>query len=206
MASVDAAERPKRRNPIDLSGAQIPGTSLSHTNLAGSDFSHANLSRVNFEGSNLREADFREAKLIEANLTGTDLSKANLRDANLTGATLYTSASDGADMSHADLSDACIEGLDLSKVIGLTWRQFLEASFDETTVPPGYLTEEDLLQLLERTEPSVPWRHEFSGKVKNLLRELAAIGKSGQGGSILDRLMMIRVQREMDERQRERDD
>lgn len=206
MASVDAAVLTKRREPIDLSGAHIPGTSLSHTNLAGSDFSHANLSRVNFEGSNLQGADFCEAKLIKANLLGADLSRANLSNADLKGATLSRVMLDDADLSYAKLSGVRVEGLDLSRVNGLTWSQFLEASFDEATVLPPYLEEEELLKLLEGVDPSIGWRQEFAGKLRSLLAELAAFKKRGLTGSVVDLLIRNRVAREMDERQRERDD
>ena len=212
MASAEPTVRTKPREPIDLSGAHIPGMSLSHADLAGSNFSHANLTEVNFQGSNLRDANFRESNLTEvnfqgsnlrdadlrksnltrANLTGTDLRRANLAFASLKDAVLSGAKLGEVDLSNAKLSRALIEGLDLSEVKGLEWTGLLDARFDETTVLPDYLEEEDLFQLLEQAYPRRKWRDEFSGRIKDLLAELAKFGKLAKG-SILTELVGLRL-------------
>jgi len=195
MASAERSARTKRREPIDLSGAHIPGMSLSHADLAGSNFSRANLTEVNFQGSNLRGADFREANLTKANLTGADLRGANLTFATLEGSALTGATLDEVDLSNAKLFGALIEGLDLSKAKGLEWAQVLDAHLDEATVLPDYLEEEALFRLLEQAYPRRPWRDEFSGRVKDLLVELVALGKSANG-STLFHLRLIRAKEE----------
>jgi hypothetical protein len=199
MASVDPTVRTKRREPIDLSGAHIPGTSLSNADLAGSNFSHANLSKVNFEESNLRGSDLREANLSETNFTGADLSNADLSSANLESATLTRSTLDHADLSHANLSGAVIEGLDLSHTKGLQWRQFLDSCFDDATSLPDNLVEDELFVILEDVYRRRPWRAEFSGRLKDLLMELAGFERLANG-SILMSLRMIHAQLDMEEK------
>lgn len=199
MSSADLAVRTKRREPIDLSGAHIPGTSLSNADLARSNFSGANLGKVNFEGSNLRETDFREANLTGANFTGADLTWADLSSAKLENATLAGATLDSADLSHAKLSDALIEGLDLSKTKGLEWRQFLESRFNGATVLPDYLIEEDLFAILESVFRRQPWRDEFAGRIKDLLEELAAFPRLA-GTSLLMSLMQAQVELDINEK------
>ena len=198
MAAADFTVRTKRRDPIDLSGAHIPGTSLSNADLARSNFAHANLSQVNFEGSNLREADFREANLTGSNFTGADLTRADLSSAKLEGATLTGSTLDEADLSHASLSDTVIEGLDLSKSKGLEWREFLGSRFNDATVLPDYLVEEDLFAILESAYRRRPWRDEFAGRVKDLLTELAEFERLNKG-SLLTSLMMLQAELDIEE-------
>ena len=199
MASADISVRTKSREPIDLSGAHIPGTSLSNADLARSNFSHANLGKVNFEGSNLRETDFREANLTGANFTGADLTRADLSAANLEDATFSGATLDKADLSRANLSDALIEGLDLSESKGLDWRQFLESRFNDVTILPDDLVESDLFAILESAFPRRPWRDEFAGRIKDLLVELAEFQRSANG-SILTSLMLVQAEMDMEEK------
>ena len=206
MASVDAPVRTKRREPIDLSGAHIPGTSLSYADLIGADFKGANLAQVNFEGSDLRGANFCEAKLTGANLTRANLSGVNFRMANLKNATLRNAILDGADLAYATLSNTEVGGSDISGVKGITWSQFLECNFDDATVWPAYLQEEELLDLLERIDSAIGWRREYAGKLSALLAELAALKKRTRSDSILNLLVQMRVEREMNEQPRRRDD
>ena len=205
MASAESTVRTKRREPIDLSGAHIPGTSLSNADLARSNFFDANVSQVNFEGSNLREADFRQANLTGAKFTGADLTGADLSFAKLEGAVLAGTTLDEADLSHARISDALIEGLDLSKTKGLEWRQFLESRFDGATVLPDYLVEEDLFVILESAVPSQPWRGEFAGRIKDLLAELARL-QSSLGDSLLVSLMRMQAELDLEEKDAGRHD
>ncbi|MCH9020711.1 MAG: pentapeptide repeat-containing protein [Proteobacteria bacterium] len=198
MASAEPTVRTKRREPIDLSGAHIPGMSLSHADLAGSNFSRANLTEVNFQGSNLREADFRESNLTRANLTGADLTGANLASATLAFTALSGATLGEVDMTNANLSGALIEGVDLSKAKGLRWNLLLNARFDEATVMPDYLEEEPLFRLLEQAYPRRPWRDEFSGRIKDLLAELVKFERTANS-SILDGLMQLRAFEEMEE-------
>lgn len=198
MASVEPLVRNKHREPIDLSGAHIPRMSLSHTNLAESNFSKANLTEVNFQGSNLREADLRESNLTRANLTDADLRGANLASATLEGTDFSGAMLDEVDMSNANLSGALIEGVDLSTAKGLEWTQLLEARFDEMTVLPDYLEEENLFQLLEIYHSRYPWREKYTGQLNDLLAELGAL-KRPEGISIMNQLMQISVFEKMDE-------
>jgi hypothetical protein len=59
-------------------------------------------------------------------------------------------------------------------VKGLSWHQFLDARFDESTVPPHSLKEEALLAHLEGVDPEHQWRQKFSGRMKELLAVLAS--------------------------------
>jgi uncharacterized protein YjbI with pentapeptide repeats len=60
---------------LDLSGARVRRTNLSHANLTGANLSHADLTGANLRGANLAGAI----------LTGTILRGADLRDVkNLT--------------------------------------------------------------------------------------------------------------------------
>lgn len=192
MAVAEPTVQTKQREPIDLSGAHIPGMSLSHTDLAGSNFSRANLTEVNFQGSSLRDADLSKSNLTRADLTGANLKGANLAYAILKSTVLSGATLDDVDLSNTNLSGALIEGLDLSKVKGLRWTEVLDTQFDETTVLPDYLQEEELFGLLESAYPRRPWRDEFSGRIKHLMAELAKFGKLAKG-SILTELVRLRL-------------
>jgi len=113
---------------VDLRGADLGGTDLSHTvfslisgasinlseaNLGGTNLSHSVLSHVNLSnaflwGADLHDAWLGEANLENANMPNTDLRKATMLDANLSGANLK-----GADLRGASLSRANLRGADL---------------------------------------------------------------------------------------------
>lgn len=198
MVLAEPSVQTKRHEPIDLSGAHIPGTSLSHADLSESNFSRANLTEVDFEGSNLRDANFGGANLTRANLTGTDLRGASLASAKLVGTNLSEATLDEADLSGANLSNALIEGVDLSKAKGLNWTQFLDGRYDEATDLPDYLQEEELFRLLESAYSRRPWRDEFSGRIDDLLSELPTF-KTARSHSILSNLALIQISEEMRE-------
>ena len=80
--------------PLDLTGANLSGASLS---------------KLNLTNANLRGANLTNANLSGAYLTGANLTNANLRGANLTNANLTI-----ADLSGADLTGATLTGVDLS--------------------------------------------------------------------------------------------
>jgi len=206
MASAGTTVRAKRREPIDLSGAHIPGMSLSHADLANSDFSHANLTEVNFGGSDLHNANFEAATLIGANFTGADLSGANFTSADLVGTVLTGAKLDDANLTRANLSGALFEGVGLSRARGLSWTQLLDARFDKATVLPEYLEEEELFRLLEQAYPRRPWRDEFSGRIKDLLMVLVEL--PGRGSRSIDmHLSMIEAEIRMQEQEeRKRDE
>lgn len=195
MGQAEIARRWERLGPLDLSGVYLCGMDLSHTNLLGSKFAGANLALMNFEGSNLSEGDFESADLSKANLAGAKLCDANLRATDLRQADLRGAILKGADLSDASPEDAHLEAVDLSEVVGLTWEQFLEAWFDEATVAPGYLTEDQLLRLLEAEDPDRHWRRDYSGKLQTLLKVLAE-WRWTVSGSALNRAAVDRIRRE----------
>lgn len=66
---------------IDLAGADLGRTDLSHANLVAADLSYCDLSYAN-----LTAADLSYANLSQANLTAADLDNAKLTGANFDGA------------------------------------------------------------------------------------------------------------------------
>jgi uncharacterized protein YjbI with pentapeptide repeats len=81
-----------KREPPDLSQANLQYADLSKLDLRGASLFHTNLTRAD-----LSSADLREANLTRANLEGANLKEANLTGANLTRANLI-----GANLSKAD--------------------------------------------------------------------------------------------------------
>lgn len=109
---------------VDLSTADVRGSSLFKANLRHSGLRGADLREVdlrdsdlqsaalcqtklhgaNLSNSNLRWTDLREADLREATLSGAQLGGANLYQANLNGANLYRARLPGANLTEADFS------------------------------------------------------------------------------------------------------
>jgi uncharacterized protein YjbI with pentapeptide repeats len=86
-----------KREPPDLSQANLQNADLSKLDLRGASLFHTNLTRAD-----LSFADLREANLAWASLEGTNLEGANLEEANLTGANLTRANLKGANLSKAD--------------------------------------------------------------------------------------------------------
>ncbi len=152
----------------DLAGAKLQGAvlveaiidraRLREADLTGSDLTKAQGSRVNFQKANLAGVTLKKSELLRAdfsnaNLENADLSKAELgravfAEANLNGADLSYSNVARANFSEAQLENVNltraytyltrIEGVDLSKTIGLTQEQLELACGDlHTRLPNG---------------------------------------------------------------------
>ncbi|HEX3882557.1 MAG TPA: pentapeptide repeat-containing protein [Stellaceae bacterium] len=67
---------------LDLSGARIRRTDLSHANLTGANLSHADLTGANLQGANLADAILTGTILCGADLSNVkNLTKEQLADA-----------------------------------------------------------------------------------------------------------------------------
>ena len=91
---------------VDLSGADLPKSSLWQVNLSA-----ANLRFAIFDWSNLEQADLSGADLTGASLLGVSFYGADLRGANLSGADLR-----GADLTDARLDGAILDGVQEGEV------------------------------------------------------------------------------------------
>lgn len=123
-----------REAVIDLSGADMRGTSapfaslkrlnlseanFSKADLTGSDLSKSFLGGTDLRGANLSGVNLSGAAMFEANLSGANLTRANLSKANLTGADLRGCCLNEADLSEADLSGA---NLNVGDLVGANLR------------------------------------------------------------------------------------
>ena len=192
MARKATAEITKR-NPIDLSEANISGTDLSGANLINANFSGAILVRMNFEGAILLNADLSRARLADANLRASDLRGANLSHSDLSGSRMTGAKLADADLQYAELRNTDLRGIDLSKANNLTWRQLLHARFDEFTRVPHYLNEDELFELLESLDPDILWKREYSGKLDLLFKELGKLAESLKGKPLIEGLIEAHV-------------
>ncbi len=95
---------------LDLSGADLQGTSLEPTNLANTDLSGADLRGASLKDANLTNADLSGACLHAANLCWADLTGASLRNADLTRADFTDAHLSGADLIGASLRAATLQG------------------------------------------------------------------------------------------------
>jgi hypothetical protein len=108
-----------RKDPLDLSGAE-----LSTANLYGADLHEVNLTGAKLSLASLSDADLSDtnlsgANLQSANLSGADLRGANLRGAQLTAADMHDSYLDNADFSNAHMHLTDVVDVDLSNAKGL---------------------------------------------------------------------------------------
>ena len=115
---------------INLTGAALEKTNLSHADLEDmdlleidlqeADLSHANLSSTNFSGANLFRADvysadlssaiFRQAYLPQVNFMAANLWRTNLSEAIINGANFTDTQFGSTNFGAMDLSDAkCLE-------------------------------------------------------------------------------------------------
>ena len=122
----------------DLTKAQGSRVNFQKANLAGVALKKSELLRADFSGANLENADLSKAELgravfAEANLKGADLSYSNVARANFSEAQLKN-----VDLTRAYTYLTRIEGVDLSKTIGLTQEQLELACGDlHTQLPNG---------------------------------------------------------------------
>lgn len=108
----------------DLSGVNLRGFDLSHTNFWGARLRRADLTRANLYAAQMREADLTGARLDRAQikfavLSRVNLTRASLRQADLTGAslrraTLSKADLTGANLRHVSLAEAEVDGATLS--------------------------------------------------------------------------------------------
>jgi hypothetical protein len=82
------------------SHTSCPGANLSGADLRGATLDHSNLARVALEGADLSDSNLQGATLSSAVITNVDLRRANLSQTNLTLANLTGS----------DLTDATLKG------------------------------------------------------------------------------------------------
>jgi len=98
-----AIEQWRRKNGdmiLNLWGADLMESKLSHADLNGAYLYHANLSLADLSEANLADARLFDANLSGANLSNADLSRASLQYANLRAVTL----------SHGNLSESNMAG------------------------------------------------------------------------------------------------
>ncbi len=123
----------------DLTKAQGSRVNFQKANLAGVTLKKSELLRADFSNANLENADLSKAELgraifAEANLNGADLSYSNVARANFSEAQL-----ENVDLTRAYTYLTRIEGVDLSKTIGLTQEQLELACGDSHTQLPHEL-------------------------------------------------------------------
>lgn len=131
-----------------LSGADLSRSKLlqlnayrgnfSKANLTGADLTKAELFRANLSSANLSRAVLRKAELQRANFDGANLDGANLTGSDMARATLSNARLDGATMAQVRMFRTRLEGVDLSRAIGLTTGQLENACGDtRTRLPEG---------------------------------------------------------------------
>ena len=97
-------------NEINLSKANLQGTSMGGSMLFQANLTGANMEGMDLSNSYIINANLSTANLKKADLTGADLTEADLRGADLTEADLR-----GADLSGADLSGANLTKVRISE-------------------------------------------------------------------------------------------
>jgi uncharacterized protein YjbI with pentapeptide repeats len=129
VAALDAWRRSNPGARLDLSCADLSGSTLRQAKLREANFSRANLRDACLAGCNLVEATFLFADLAHADFSGANLGRASLLNADCTGAIMRATdfsgallvgavfvAADltGADFHLANLSSADFTGADLT--------------------------------------------------------------------------------------------
>ena len=141
----------REQNPdeaIDLSEADLRGTSLAKVNLKGANLKQAKLQFSNLAGASLEEANLEQARMQEVNLQGAQLEKANLRKCNLMESNLQ-----GTNLQHADVQSAQfnedvmfaqtnLRGANLLDASGLSVMQIQTSLVDKETQLPEYLNDD----------------------------------------------------------------
>jgi hypothetical protein len=190
---VDRRAQRNQSRVIDLSGAVVPGTNLSHANLTKANLRNANLSGANLTMAVLVEAQLQKAKLRGASLFHADLSGANMSSADLSGANLKGARFANAIMRLATLHGADLREADLSEAKELGWLQVIDGLVNESTKLPAYLSEAELFEALAIIYPGTKWAVQYGGRSKDLLGELCALAEKAEKSSIQDVLRQIRV-------------
>ena len=99
---------------MDLSAADLVGTSLQGAHLSSCNLKDAHLAGAYLAGADLRGADFSGAKLFRAHCGGADFRFADLSNADLSGSYLGGANFEGATMSGARLLGTNFFGANLS--------------------------------------------------------------------------------------------
>src|SRR5579872_6569043 len=108
---------------------------LRDANLSEGNLDHINFKRVDVTGANLRGTSLCSACLSFANLMGADLTGANLSHANLDGAIFRKTLLSNAKCTNADVRDTLFVDTDLSTLNGLETVHHLGPSIiDITTI------------------------------------------------------------------------
>jgi uncharacterized protein YjbI with pentapeptide repeats len=130
-------------NGCDLSNANLENGFFQLAVLIDANLSGSNLNGANLAGAQLNNANLSNATLVFANLSGARLDGADLRGADLTSAWLNwawlkDAKLDGANFTRAKFVGTQIQGVDLSKVIGLTQEQVSKScATRDTKLPQG---------------------------------------------------------------------
>lgn len=127
----------------DLSGANLSGgffqlANMFEANLSGANFDGANMAGTMLHSANLSNGSFVFTNFSGAQFVGGDLRGANFSNAWFNWAWFNGAKLDGANFTKAKMIGAQLQGADLSKVIGLTPSQLIDACGDGATrLPPG---------------------------------------------------------------------
>lgn len=115
-------------------------TSFVNTDLTSARFAKSEMQRADFTGATLTNVDFEKSELGRANFSNADINGTNFRFANLARADFRTARFDTPiDFSSAYFYQTRIEGLDLSKAVGLAQWQVDMACGDLGTLLPSGL-------------------------------------------------------------------
>jgi uncharacterized protein YjbI with pentapeptide repeats len=131
---------------VDLAEARLQGADLTGANLADAHLENASLSGsttllqgINLRGAFLERSDLRNAHLEDADLRRAELDNESERagfEWMTEGADLRGAHVQGANFDKANLTGACLQGVNLSQVVGLNQRQLDSALTDVKTIPP----------------------------------------------------------------------
>lgn len=160
-ASIVENSRRPELEPVSISQPLPPGThdranalaNLLKQQLFKADLSRADLHGQYFQGAILdrillRSADLRAVDFSNASLQSTYFEGALLQCADLSGAQM-----DAAQLAGADLSWSDLRGVDLTGVVGLSAEQLTGVAYDDATKWPDSISEADLKEPSEYSEP-----------------------------------------------------
>lgn len=141
----------REQNPdesIDLSEADLRGTSLIKANLKGANLKLAKLQFSNLAGALLEGANMEQARLQEANLQGAQLENANLKKCNLMESNLLGTNLQNANVQSAQFNEDVmfgktnLKGANLLDASGLSVMQIQSSLVDKQTQLPEYLSDD----------------------------------------------------------------
>lgn len=117
-------------------------TSFASTDLTSARFSKSEMQRADFTGATLTNVDFEKSELGRANFADADINGTNFRYANIARADFrFARFETPIDFSGAYLYRTRMDGVDLSKAIGLAQWQVDMACGDTTTKLPDGLVQ-----------------------------------------------------------------